>query len=133
MSEVIVPTKKEGTMGVGIKRDHQGKEKSKKDAQGAAATPAVRATVTDHSRNAFTSMFETFRDELDEHHDRRMKIGNVSRQVTALSKKMYTISTPQTQPTQIVFSSLDESDNDSRTLMLTYSPSPPSSIFLLQR
>lgn len=75
-------------MGVGIKRDHQGKEKSKKDAQGAAATPAVRATVTDHSRNAFTSMFETFRDELDEHHDRRMKIGNVSRQVTALSKKI---------------------------------------------
>lgn len=33
-------------------------------------------------------MFETFRDELDEHHDRRMRIGKVSRDVTALSKKI---------------------------------------------
>ncbi|KAI1748354.1 Translin [Xylaria castorea] len=77
MSEVIVPKKKDGAMGVGVKRDYQGKEKSKKD-----------AAPTDHARNAFTSMFESFRDELDEHHDRRQRIGKVSRDVTALSKKI---------------------------------------------
>ncbi|KAI0421822.1 Translin [Xylaria grammica] len=79
MSEVIVPKKKDGAMGAGIKRDYQGKEKAKRDA-GAAAP--------DHPRNAYTSMFESFRDELDEHHDRRMRIGKVSRDVTALSKKI---------------------------------------------
>ncbi|KAI0108889.1 Translin [Nemania sp. FL0031] len=79
MSEVIVPKKRDGAaMGVGIKRDHQGREKPKKDA----------APATDHPRNAYTSMFESFRDELDEHHDRRMRIGKVSRDVTALSKKI---------------------------------------------
>ncbi|KAI0445860.1 Translin [Xylaria telfairii] len=77
MSEVIVPKKKDGAMGVGIKRDYQGKEKGKKD----AAPPA-------HPPNAYTSMFESFRDELDEHHDRRQRIGKVSRDVTALSKKI---------------------------------------------
>ncbi|KAI1737739.1 Translin [Xylaria scruposa] len=78
MSEVIVPKKKDGgAMGVGVKRDYQGREKSKKDAPQA-----------DHPRNAYTSMFESFRDELDEHHDRRQRIGKVSRDVTALSKKI---------------------------------------------
>ncbi|KAI1114527.1 Translin [Nemania sp. NC0429] len=75
-------------MGVGIKRDHQGREKGTKDAQGAATTSTARMTGSDHSNNAYTSMFETFRDELDEHHDRRMRIGKVSRDVTALSKKI---------------------------------------------
>ncbi|RWA12385.1 hypothetical protein EKO27_g2696 [Xylaria grammica] len=79
MSEVIVPKKKDSAMGAGVKRDYQGKEKAKRDA-GAAAP--------DHPRNAYTSMFESFRDELDEHHDRRMRIGKVSRDVTALSKKI---------------------------------------------
>ncbi|KAI1131849.1 Translin [Nemania abortiva] len=79
MSEVIVPKKRDGAMGVGIKRDHQGKEKAKRDAA---------PTTIDHPRNAYTSMFESFRDELDEHHDRRMRIGKVSRDVTALSKKI---------------------------------------------
>ncbi|KAI0976823.1 Translin [Xylaria arbuscula] len=78
MSEVIVPKKKDGPpMGGGVKRDYQGREKGKKDS-GAADQP----------RNAYTSMFESFRDELDEHHDRRMRIGKVSRDVTALSKKI---------------------------------------------
>ncbi|KAI0183073.1 Translin [Xylaria flabelliformis] len=63
-------------MGVGVKRDYQGKEKSKKDA------------APDLPRNAYTSVFESFRDELDEHHDRRQRIGKVSRDVTALSKKI---------------------------------------------
>ncbi|KAI3324866.1 Translin [Xylariaceae sp. AK1471] len=78
MSEVIVPKRKDGATG-GIKRDYQGKEKGKKDSHSHSA---------DHPRNAYTSMFESFRDELDEHHDRRMRIGKVSRDVTALSKKI---------------------------------------------
>ncbi len=40
------------------------------------------------ARGAYTAMFERFRDELDEHHDRRERITKVSRDVTALSKKM---------------------------------------------
>ncbi|KAI0876942.1 Translin [Hypoxylon argillaceum] len=79
MSEVIVPKKRDGAMGGGIKRDYQGREKGRTNAAPAAA---------DHPRNAYTSMFESFRDELDEHHDRRMRIGKVSRDVTALSKKI---------------------------------------------
>ncbi|KAI1298224.1 Translin [Xylaria venustula] len=78
MSEVIVPKKKDGpAMGSGVKRDYQGREKGRKD-----------PGPTDQPRNAYTSMFESFRDELDEHHDRRMRIGKVSRDVTALSKKI---------------------------------------------
>ncbi|KAI0533645.1 Translin [Xylaria digitata] len=72
-------------MGTGVKRDYQGKEKTKRDTGGAMAPASAAA---DHPRNAYTSMFESFRDELDEHHDRRMRIGKVSRDVTALSKKI---------------------------------------------
>ena len=36
----------------------------------------------------YTPMFETFRAELDDHHDRREKIIKASRDVTASSKKM---------------------------------------------
>lgn len=35
----------------------------------------------------FQSIFENFRNELDEHHDRRERIIKVSRDITALSKK----------------------------------------------
>ncbi|KAI1341171.1 Translin [Xylariaceae sp. FL0016] len=76
MSEVIVPKKRGGGAMGGVKRDHQGKEKK----QWPPREPAPR--------NAYTSMFENFRDELDEHHDRRQKTGTVSRDVTALSKKI---------------------------------------------
>lgn len=41
------------------------------------------------TNNPFQSIFETFRDELDEHHDRRERIIKASRDITALSKKMY--------------------------------------------
>jgi hypothetical protein len=37
----------------------------------------------------FLSMFENFRSELDEHHDRRERIIKSSRDITAASKKMY--------------------------------------------
>jgi len=36
----------------------------------------------------FTPMFEHFRSELDEHHDRRERITKASRDITAASKKM---------------------------------------------
>lgn len=36
----------------------------------------------------FMPMFEAFRYELDEHHDRRERIVKASRDITALSKKM---------------------------------------------
>lgn len=36
----------------------------------------------------YTPMFMAFRDELDEHHDRKERIIKASRDVTALSKKM---------------------------------------------
>ncbi|KAI1454559.1 Translin [Annulohypoxylon moriforme] len=78
MSEVVVPQPRSRNMGV--KRDHQGREKT----DGRADNKTDKAMP----RNAYTSMFESFRSELDEHHDRRMKIGKVSRDVTALSKKI---------------------------------------------
>lgn len=37
----------------------------------------------------FTPMFMKFRDELDQHHDRRERVVKASRDVTALSKKMW--------------------------------------------
>ncbi|KAI1823198.1 Translin [Xylaria intraflava] len=77
MSEATIPNRKGGALAGGVKRDHQGKEKGK-----------FNAPQADYARNAYTSMFESFRDELDEHHDRRMRIGKVSRDVTALSKKI---------------------------------------------
>ncbi|KAI0881422.1 Translin [Annulohypoxylon maeteangense] len=78
MSEVVVPQLRSHNMGV--KRDHQGREKMD--------SRVGNRADKDMPRNAYTSMFESFRSELDEHHDRRMKIGKVSRDVTALSKKI---------------------------------------------
>ncbi|KAI9808819.1 MAG: hypothetical protein M1827_007194 [Pycnora praestabilis] len=55
----------------GIKRSHDGKRSNGID-----------------SSSPFMSMFETFRNELDEHHDRRERIIKASRDITAMSKKM---------------------------------------------
>ena len=55
----------------GVKRNHDGVEKEKE---------------SDFS--PFMPMFEVFRDELDEHHDRRERIIKASRDITAASKKM---------------------------------------------
>lgn len=47
------------------------------------------ATVDTASQGAgIVTMFESFRTELDEHHDRRERIIKASRDITALSKKM---------------------------------------------
>jgi predicted translin family RNA/ssDNA-binding protein len=43
------------------------------------------------TRSTALPIFETFRDELDEHHDRRERIIKTSRDITALSKKMYAL------------------------------------------
>jgi len=55
----------------GIKRFHDGKPNNDTN----MASPFMR-------------MFEVFRNELDEHHDRRERIIKASRDITALSKKM---------------------------------------------
>ena len=44
--------------------------------------------ATEENQSPFLPMFETFRAELDEHHDRRERIIKASRDVTAASKKM---------------------------------------------
>ena len=40
------------------------------------------------ANNPFMPIFTIFRDELDEHHDRRERVIKASRDITALSKKM---------------------------------------------
>lgn len=42
----------------------------------------------EQSSSPYTEMFEGFRRELDEHHDRRERIVKASRDITASSKKM---------------------------------------------
>lgn len=42
----------------------------------------------EQSISPFVAMFEGFRAELDEHHDRRERIVKASRDITAASKKM---------------------------------------------
>ena len=58
----------------GIKRSHDGAKKENEDAE---------------TTSPFMPMFENFRNELDEHHDRRERIIKASRDITAASKKMY--------------------------------------------
>lgn len=43
----------------------------------------------DQTSSPFMPMFEGFRKELDEHHDRRERIIKASRDITAASKKMF--------------------------------------------
>lgn len=57
----------------GVKRDYNGN---------------ARAKAADAPRGRFHDMFEGFRDELDQHHDKRERIIKASRDVTAQSKKM---------------------------------------------
>ena len=55
----------------GVKRRHDGAEKE-----------------AESTASPFMPMFEVFRNELDEHHDRRERIIKASRDITAASKKM---------------------------------------------
>ncbi|KAI9732985.1 MAG: hypothetical protein M1834_003528 [Cirrosporium novae-zelandiae] len=54
----------------GIKRNHEG------------------TAIQTQRQSPYIGMFEHFRDELDEHHERRDRIGKVSRDITANSKKI---------------------------------------------
>lgn len=62
------------TSSMGTKRSWEGQAVVKMD-----STESASSTL---------SIFENFRDELDEHHDRRERIIKASRDITALSKKM---------------------------------------------
>ena len=62
----------------GLKRDRHGKPKKAPDQSG----------MVDIPRNAYTSMFEGFKDDMDEHHNRRERIIKASRDLTATSKNM---------------------------------------------
>lgn len=64
------------------KRDRQG------DFKGGPRGGPKQQQPKEVVRNAYTPMFEQFRDELDRHHDRRERIVKASRDITALSKKM---------------------------------------------
>ncbi len=64
----------------GVKRDFHGNARG----PGQKKKPPPQQA----ERNAYTHIFESFRDELDEHYDRRERVVKVSRDVTALSKKM---------------------------------------------
>lgn len=58
----------------------------------AAAEPVEKKKgvgVDDTQQRQIQLIFENFRDELDEHYDRRERIVKATRDVTALSKKMY--------------------------------------------
>ncbi|RHZ66300.1 hypothetical protein CDV55_107718 [Aspergillus turcosus] len=49
---------------------------------------AAAVAPVDEPSTHVLSMFETFRDELDQHHDRRERVIKTSRDITALSKKI---------------------------------------------
>jgi pyruvate/2-oxoacid:ferredoxin oxidoreductase beta subunit len=66
-----------------FKRDHTGEKKSHDG--GPKKSYAQKSAAV---RNEYTPMFEYFRNELDQHHERRERITKASRDVTALSKKM---------------------------------------------
>lgn len=66
----------ENTKMPGTKRERNGDEKVQSGGKDAELT------------SPFMPMFEIFRNELDEHHDRRERIIKASRDITAASKKM---------------------------------------------
>ena len=52
------------------------------------STTEQQSVMESASQSPFIPVFEVFRNELDEHHDRRERIIKASRDITALSKKM---------------------------------------------
>lgn len=50
--------------------------------------PIESTSIPPQTLSPYTHMFERFRDDIDEHHDRRERIIKSSREITALSKKM---------------------------------------------
>jgi hypothetical protein len=72
--DVAVYLPSEHALFMGFKRTHDGNMADKSQEQ---------------SASPYMAMFEGFRKELDEHHDRRERIVKASRDITASSKKMY--------------------------------------------
>ena len=72
---------------MGTKRDWEG--------QPLELHPKDTIMAEAESAPSILSIFENFRDELDEHHDRRERIIKKSRDITALSKKMYASTSSQ--------------------------------------
>ncbi|PYH86850.1 putative translin-associated factor TraX [Aspergillus uvarum CBS 121591] len=58
------------------------------DGQSLDPATMTSSTSTASAPVSIQSMFETFRNELDEHHDRRERLIKTSRDITALSKKI---------------------------------------------
>jgi hypothetical protein len=58
---------------MGVKRSH---------------STAMEADLKAASQSPFLPMFENFKAELDEHHNRRERVIKASRDITAASKKM---------------------------------------------
>ncbi|KAE8167534.1 Translin family-domain-containing protein [Aspergillus tamarii] len=67
----------------GTKRTWDGKQLSLQSNNTKHQTPTMAESSTQ-----ILSIFETFRNELDEHHDRRERLIKISRDITALSKKI---------------------------------------------
>ena len=88
--ESAQPTETIAIRGEGEKEKSQAKmQGTKRDRHGNARKfEHKREAPKEVVRNAYTPMFEAFRDELDEHDDRRERVIKASRDVTALSKKM---------------------------------------------
>ena len=70
------------------KRKHRNKDTAQKHQMGQKRPRSDTMDATEEEQSPFLPMFETFRAELDEHHDRRERIIKASRDVTAASKKM---------------------------------------------
>lgn len=68
----VKPPSHQLSLMAGVKRSRDGRPSEKKP----------------ESDSPYISMFETFKAELDEHHDRRERIIKASRDITAQSKKM---------------------------------------------
>lgn len=52
------------------------------------ASADMQAGTQSVKPSPYLNMFEDFRSELDEHHDRRERVIKASRDITALAKKM---------------------------------------------
>jgi hypothetical protein len=61
---------------------------TKRSWQGQPVAQDTDTTMTSETTSPIISVFEGFRNELDQHHDRRERIIKASRDITALSKKM---------------------------------------------
>lgn len=72
---------------VRVPDESRGTKRNFKEYQDKAGNASKMELDQPNHPSPFMPMFQTFRAELDEHHDRRERIIKVSRDITALSKK----------------------------------------------